>query len=122
MKHISMPVNEQNLIEGHFGQCNSYLVYTVDDNNDIRDTQTINAQEGCGCKSNIASVLSERGVTVMLAGNMGAGAVNVLQSWGIEVIRGCAGEPRQVLDAFLKNQIVDSNETCHAHERACHEN
>ena len=42
--------------------------------------------QGCGCKSDIASKLQADGVTVMLAGNMGAGALAKLSACGIEVI------------------------------------
>jgi predicted Fe-Mo cluster-binding NifX family protein len=34
--------------------------------------------EGCGCKSNIAPMLAQMGVNLMLAGNMGMGALGVL--------------------------------------------
>ena len=52
----------------------------------------------------------------MLAGNMGGGALNVLNSFGIEVYRGCSGDVRLVTEAFLKGTITDSGEGCHHHE------
>lgn len=50
----------------------------------------------CGCKSNIASILAEMGVSMMLAGNMGDGAVNVLNHSGIDVVRGYQGNVKDV--------------------------
>ena len=37
------------------------------------------------------------GVTVMLAGGIGGGAINVLNNSGIEVIRGCSGDAGEVV-------------------------
>lgn len=51
------------------------------------DAKKIGSPEGCGCKSDIARVLATDGVTVMLAGGIGGGAVNVLNNSGIEFIR-----------------------------------
>ena len=75
---------------------------------------------GCGCKSNIAQTLSELGVKVMLAGNMGEGAVQVLNHAGIEVLRGCVGPVKSVADSWLKGDVSDSGDACHAHEQGCH--
>ncbi len=46
------------------------------------------SREGCGCKSGVAVTLAADGVTHMVAGNMGAGAVRLLAPHGITVIRG----------------------------------
>ncbi|HEY4786207.1 MAG TPA: NifB/NifX family molybdenum-iron cluster-binding protein, partial [Bacteroidales bacterium] len=55
-------------------------------------------------------------VKVMLAGNMGGGAVNVLTHHGIAVYRGCSGDVRQLTEAFLEGDIFDSGESCGHHE------
>lgn len=72
--------------------------------------------EGCGCKSNIAPILAGMGVKVMLAGNMGMGALNVLNMNGIDVIRGCHGNIKEVINAYLLEGITDSGLGCNNHE------
>ena len=67
---IAVPTRE-NVVDDHFGHCAYYTLFTVDDDKNITDTETLPSPQGCGCKSNIASVLKEKGVTVMLAGSMG---------------------------------------------------
>jgi predicted Fe-Mo cluster-binding NifX family protein len=57
----------------------------------------------------------------MLAGNMGQGAVNVLNSVGIEVLKGCSGDVRQVAEAWLSGRLEDSGVACELHEHGCHE-
>ena len=115
MKKIAIPVGENNQIDDHFGHCKYYNIYTLSDDNKTLDIKTLPSEEGCGCKSNIASVLSEEGVQVMLAGGIGAGAINVLNKWNIDVIRGCSGDVDNLIDAYVSGLVKDSGETCAAH-------
>lgn len=118
MKRIATPINGQNQIDGHFGHCEYYAVYSIsEEEHNIIDVQIIKAEQGCGCKSNIASVLSDLGVTVMLAGGIGAGAINVLNMHGIEVIRGCEGEAGEAVKQYLQGQVKDSGTSCQQHEQ-----
>ena len=75
---IAVPVTKENQIDGHFGHCESYGVFTISEKNEILGMKNVGSPEGCGCKSDIASVLAADGVTVMLAGGIGGGAINVL--------------------------------------------
>ena len=116
MKKIAIPITKNNQVDNHFGHCEFYGVYTISDKNEIVDVQTIKSEQGCGCKSNIVEVLSNKEVTIMLAGGIGAGAINVLNSWGIQVIRGCSGDAVDTVKEFIEGNISDSGETCLHHE------
>jgi predicted Fe-Mo cluster-binding NifX family protein len=113
---IAVPVTKENQIDGHFGHCESYVVFTISDNNEISEIKSVKSPQGCGCKSDIASVLASDGVSVMLAGGIGGGAINVLNNSGIEVIRGCSGDATEVVNLFLSGLIEDSGSSCHQHE------
>lgn len=115
---IALP-SRNNQIDSHFGHCEYFTVYTINDDKKIIEQQTVSSPEGCGCKSNIAQTLAEEGVKVMLAGNMGNGAVRVLNFAGIDVVRGCAGDIREVAEAWLAGNVDDSGEGCSAHEHEC---
>lgn len=117
---IAVPITNENMIDGHFGHCESYGVFTISENKEIISVKTVQSPEGCGCKSDIASVLSSDGVTVMLAGGIGGGAVNVLNSNGIEVIRGCSGYASQVVEKYLSGLVEDSGSSCHQHDNHDH--
>ncbi len=111
----------QNNIDDHFGHCEYFTVFTInDDNKEITAQETIASPAGCGCKSNIAQILSKMGVKIMLAGNMGEGAVKVLNNAGIEVLRGCSGDVKSVVLKWLDGSLVDSGDFCHEHEHGCH--
>jgi predicted Fe-Mo cluster-binding NifX family protein len=113
---IAVPVTRENEIDSHFGHCESYNVFTISDKNEISETKSVESPQGCGCKSDIASVLASDGVTIMLAGGIGGGAINVLNNSGIEVIRGCSGNATEVVKLFLSGSIEDSGSSCHQHE------
>lgn len=117
---IALPSIE-NQVDTHFGHCEYFTVFTVNDRKEIIGEERINPPVGCGCKSNIVQTLAARGVRLMLAGNMGGGAVNVLMSHGIEVVRGCAGDVRSVTERWLAGQLVDSGTGCGEHHHGCHE-
>lgn len=112
---IAIPTRNK-MVDDHFGHCEAYSIFTIGENNTIENTEIFPSPQGCGCKSNIASVLREKGVTVLLAGNMGDGALNVLNSQGIKVYRGCSGYASDVSESFLKGTIKDSGEGCHHHD------
>ena len=63
-------------------------------------------------------MLRQMGVAVMLAGNMGQGAKNVLEAQRIEVIRGCSGDVEELVAAYLDGRIKDNGEACDHHD--CH--
>ena len=113
---IAVPVTSDTQIDSHFGHCESYNVYTISDKNEVTEIKNVKSPQGCGCKSDIASVLAADGVSVMLAGGIGGGAINVLSNSGIEVIRGCSGDATEVVKLYLKGLVEDSGSSCQQHE------
>src|SRR5665647_3324551 len=105
---IAVPVTKENQIDGHFGHCESYGVFTISEKNEIVEIKSVGSPEGCGCKSDIASVLASDGVSIMLAGGIGGGAINVLNNSGIEVIRGCSGDATEVVKLYLSGLVAVS--------------
>jgi len=117
---IAVP-SRDNQVDSHFGHCEYFTVFTADEKKQIISEEKVASPVGCGCKSNIASILAEQGVQFMLAGNMGDGAVNVLKASGINVIRGCSGDIKKVAEDFLSGEVSDSGTSCeHDHEHSCH--
>jgi predicted Fe-Mo cluster-binding NifX family protein len=114
MMKIAVP-SRDGLVDGHFGHCKEFLVFSVSTDGSLASEATIPSAEGCGCKSDIASVLARAGVTHMVAGNMGEGAVRVLSSSGIAVVRGASGDARAAAGAFAKGSLADSGIGCAGH-------
>jgi predicted Fe-Mo cluster-binding NifX family protein len=116
MMKIAVPTRDGR-VDDHFGHCAYYTVFTVVDGKIVSEDK-LASPEGCGCKSGIAPVLRQTGVAVMLAGNMGQGAKNVLEAQRIEVLRGCSGDVRELAEAYLAGKLHDNGEACAHHD--CH--
>lgn len=101
-------------VDAHFGNCEYFTVFELE-GRAVKNQRRVDSPNACGCKSNIASLLAEDGVTLMLAGNMGDGAVRVLKANGIEVVRGTSGEVRAVVEAWISGAVRDSGEGFHEH-------
>lgn len=119
---IAIPSKEQDgahVVDAHFGHCQFFTILTVND-----QTRQIEVEEHmvppseCGCKSNLAPTLAANGVSVLLAGNMGQGAVDTLARAGIQALRGYEGQVRHVAEHWLAGGAVPASPICdhHGHE------
>jgi len=113
---IALPTRN-NSVDEHFGHCEYYTIFSIDETKKIVEKELIESSQGCGCKSNIAGILQQKGVKLLLAGNMGAGAVSKLNAFGIDVLRGCTGDVELVTEAYLKGELKDSGESCENHHQ-----
>jgi len=114
MKKIAVP-SRGNMVDEHFGHCEAFTVYHIDEKNTIATKETVMSPQGCGCHSNIATDLASLGVTVLLAGGLGQGARNVLNQAGIEVYSGFYGPADEAVQSFLQG-YTGSNATCAEHQ------
>jgi len=112
---IAIPTSG-NTVDNHFGHCEMYTIITADENSKIIKSEILPSPQGCGCKSDIASVLQQIGVKVMLAGGIGEGAINVLHRHGIEVVRGCSGNVSLLAQNYFMGNLVDSGINCSQHD------
>ncbi len=120
MTKVAIPTRSGNVDE-HFGHCESFTIYTLDGAKNVTATDSFTPPPACGCKSNLVGTLKEMGVSTLLAGNMGQGAVMKLQQAGIQVLRGAAGPVREVLQAWLDGTLKDNQILCaaHGHDHEC---
>lgn len=113
---IGVPAKD-NVVSDHFGHCDWYTIFSINEKGKIINTEIVPAVAGCGCKSNIAEILKEMGVKVLLAGNMGEGAYNHLSMAGIRVYRGCSGEVATLTEDYIQGKVIDHGTGCHHREQ-----
>ncbi len=111
---IAIPTRDDE-VDAHFGHCAYYTVFNINDEKKVTGSELIASPQGCGCKSNIAEILRNEGVSTMLAGNMGEGALQILNHFDIQVIRGCTGSVKEVVEAYLNGSLTDSGIGCEHH-------
>jgi predicted DNA-binding protein (UPF0251 family)/predicted Fe-Mo cluster-binding NifX family protein len=110
---IAVPTRD-GIVDEHFGHCEYFTVFELEGGT-IATERRVDSPDGCGCKSDIAAILAKDGVSLMIAGNMGEGAVRVLKANGIDVVRGAAGPVKTVVEAYLAGAVKDSGVGCAEH-------
>jgi len=120
MLTIAVP-SRNGMVDEHFGHCEAFTIFTVDESRAIAGEERFTPPPACGCKSNLIPTLVDMGVSVLVAGNMGEGAVMRLGQSGIKVIRGASGSVRDAVQAWLDGRLRDRQELCHAHGLPGHE-
>ncbi len=116
---IAIPTKE-NKVDNHFGHCEYFTIFEMNDQQELVGTERLNASIECGCKSNLAEELAEKGVTLLLAGGIGGGAINKLKQQNIEVITGFNGDIKLALDQWKRNDYKTNISICREHDECSH--
>ena len=109
---IAIPITG-NCLEQHFGHCEKFALFDVYPvSKEIAATTEAPAPEHQ--PGLLPPWLKERGVTHVIAGNMGARARSLLQEVSVEVLTGAPAESAEVLvRRFLDGTLVTCENTCH---------
>ena len=99
----------------HFGRTEFFKVYEVEDNKVI--SSEVIGSNGVGHGA-LAGLLSEQSVDVLICGGIGGGAQAALAEAGVELCAGAEGDADQVVEAYLKGELVSTGANCdhHHHE------
>lgn len=114
MKPIKIAVaTEAGQITEHFGYCKSFTIFDVE-NGEIVKTESIpNPGHKPGFLPNF---LNDMGVTVVIAGGMGSGAVEIFTEKGIEIITGAKGSVEAAAKSYLQGALKSTGAVCHDHQ------
>ncbi len=112
--------SEKDMVTQHFGHCENFNVFEVEDNRIVRSESFANPGHRPGFLPNY---LHEIGVNVVISGGMGGGAVDIFNQHGIEVITGAAGSAKGAVEAYLQGNLKSSGSVCHEHRHhdECHQ-
>ncbi len=90
-----------------FGRAVSFTIVDVEDG-DIRNVDVIRndfAVRGGGAGIAVSQFLADKGVEVVLTGNVGPNALSVLNSAGIKVYRAGGLKVSEAIEKFLKGEL-----------------
>ena len=96
-------------VDPRFGRCPYFLILETEDLS-FEAVENSNAALGGGAGIQSARLMAERGVKHVLTGNCGPNAHQTLSAAGIEVIVGCSGPVREVIDQFKAGQLAAAAE------------
>ena len=109
---IAITVTEPTLdaaVDPRFGRCPYFLIVDPDDLTfEAIQNESVALGGAAGIQS--AQLMAEKGVTSVLTGNCGPNAHQTLAAVGIEVIVGCSGVVRDVIQQFKAGQLSAANQ------------
>jgi predicted Fe-Mo cluster-binding NifX family protein len=107
---------EGELITGHFGHCENFMIFTTE-NNKIISTQSIpNPGHRPGF---LPKFLNDIGTNVIISGGMGGGAVDLFNEYNIEVVTGAEGSGLAAAQDYLDGKLKSTGSICHEHTMDC---
>lgn len=107
--------SEGKLIAGHFGHCENFNIYEIEDQRIVKEESIPNPGHKPGF---LPRFLYGQGVNVMISSGMGGGAVDIFNENGIEVILGATGDARSNVLTYLEGKLKSKGSVCHEHQHA----
>ena len=116
---IAIPVNENEMLEGHFGQTKAFAIYNIENNK-------ISAKEVLTPPPHAPGVLpkwiNSNGVTDLLASTMGERAKKILDYFNVEVHLGTPTMAAdEIVEKFLAGKLEFDPKLCDHHHHHNHE-
>jgi predicted Fe-Mo cluster-binding NifX family protein len=105
---IAIPCDE-NRVAQHFGRCPSYAIFDVENGKIIKKEIIASPGHEPGF---LPKFLAERGVQKLICCGIGPRALQLFESFGIEVIAGVEGDLEQVIRKFIGGKLQSDFSKC----------
>lgn len=112
MIKVAIATSKEGLLD-HFGHCEQFMIYEINDGKISDETTIKNPEHQRGF---LPKYLYDLGVTHIIAQNMGAMAVKIIEGLKMGVFYGIEGYHRDVISQFLDGSLVSSSESCKHHD------
>ncbi|EXJ14177.1 NifB/NifX family molybdenum-iron cluster-binding protein [Imhoffiella purpurea] len=120
MKKIVLTANDDRGLSGemsmHFGHCSHFVLAQIDSDNKIASAEVHpNPYAERHEPGQIPEFIKSLGADVVVAGGMGAKAIQWFNNLGIEVVTGARSGVAETLDAYLDGMVAGVSECKHEH-------
>lgn len=99
----------------HFGHCQGFAIFETQDGRVVSSQFVPNPGHRPGF---LPVFLHEKGVTVIISGGMGQGAIDIFNEKGVEVIVGASGDAEAAVNSYLQGNLKSTGSVCHQHQHA----
>lgn len=112
--------SENKIVAGHFGHCEGFEVFDVEDGKIVKQEFVKNPGHKPGFLPNY---LNDMGVNVIISGGMGGGAVAIFNEKGINIVTGATGSCEENVKSFVEGKLKSTGSICreHQHHGSCGE-
>jgi len=112
---IAVPATDGNLdanVDLRFGRCPYYVIFEVEENkiknHEILENKTGQEMRGVGITA--SQMIVNKEVEVVITGNIGPNAFNVLSGTGMKIITGVNGNVKEVVEKYLNGELKETNQ------------
>lgn len=105
--------SERDLVAEHFGHCQNFNVYDVDNDKIIKQTSIPNPGHRPGY---LPLYLKNLGVNVIISGGMGQSAVKLFNENNIEVIVVSVGNVFDIVNDYINGKLKSTGFVCYQHK------
>ncbi len=111
MKKIAVASEGEKITE-HFGHCQNFNIYDVEDGKIVGHESVPNPGHRPGFLPNF---LAQKGINTIISGGMGGGAIDLFNENNIEVVVGIFGDSKSAVQNYLDGKIAKGGEPCNKH-------
>ena len=97
-------------VEPRFGRC-PYFIIADPDTMQFEGVENSSAMQAGGAGISTGQMIASKGVQVVLTGNCGPNAYQVLSAAGIQVITGVSGKIRDAIQAYKSGQLQATSQS-----------
>ena len=105
--------SDKNIVSGHFGHCEGFMFFDAEQDQITHEEFVENPGHRPGF---LPVFLHEKGANVIISGGMGAGAIQIFNDKGIEVVTGASGQAKEMAEQYLKGKLQSTGSVCHEHQ------
>lgn len=112
MMRIAVASEGENVAE-HFGHCEAFTIFDAEDGRILREEVVPNPGHKPGF---LPLFLRDRGVTAVISGGMGGGAIDLFVGNKMDAVTGAAGNAAEAALAYARGTLVSTRSVCEKHE------
>ena len=98
-------------VDQRFGRCPYFILVETQENtiksHEVIDNQASRAMRGAGIQS--AQTIANKKAEVVITGNIGPNAFNVLSQTGIKIITEVSGNVKEAVEKYLKGELKETS-------------
>jgi len=99
-------------VDPRFGRCSYFIIVETEGNeikgHEVVSNEAVQAMRGAGIQA--AQTVANKGAEVLITGNIGPNAFNVLSQTGIKVVTGVSGKVSEVVKKYLKGELKETKQ------------
>jgi predicted Fe-Mo cluster-binding NifX family protein len=93
-------------VDSRFGRCSYFIIYdTETEKTESIKNEGLGAMGGAGILS--AQTMINKGVEILITGNVGPNAFYTLTSGGVKIYGGATGTLKEVIDKYKKGELSE---------------